>query len=459
MLLPASLGFIAITLVIAIIVLLTPKKYNSAVLATCSCVFIGACDVRFLVLALITSLITWLAGDKISEREDRSGRRNILAAAILFLLLMLTVFRYLAPVSLFFVNSAGRYVVPVGMAVYTLKAIGYLMDIYRGELESIGLTRCLGYLLYFPALTAGPVTDCRRFTEQSGGSPDITRFREGILHAAWGFFLKLGVADNISAFTDVVFAKDYQSMGAVIAAGAILLTIQLYCTFRGLFSIAEGISLMLGIDITEDNDSGIARHDFRYMLHPSLANWLNKYLYRPIAGKTSARRITAFVFTAAAAGAWFGLRPHYIVWAILLWMAESVLARSDAGSRLVRALLFCINAAAVSLINIFFRCSIRGALTAFAAMAGGPWGPRSLKESMLETAPERFWYVLAAGIAAVLVCELLKAFGIRLPGILLRIPSPVRWLTLTALILFTIIFGAWGFGYHHPQALCDFLRM
>lgn len=97
---------------------------------------------------------------------------------------------------------------PVGISFFTFQAIGYTIDVYRGEIYAEkDLFRYALFVSFFPQLVAGPIERSKNLLKQLDKTYHFSYdcMREGLLLMLWGFFLKLVIADRAAIFVDTVF--------------------------------------------------------------------------------------------------------------------------------------------------------------------------------------------------------------------------------------------------------------
>lgn len=76
-----------------------------------------------------------------------------------------------------------KFVLPLGISYYTLMAISYMVDVYRGKYEaSPQLGKVALYLSFFPQMTEGPISRFDQLADQlyAGNEFDIIKFKSGL---------------------------------------------------------------------------------------------------------------------------------------------------------------------------------------------------------------------------------------------------------------------------------------
>ena len=277
---------------------LVPGRWKKFWLLVTSIVFImGASVYAVAILFLITAfsfLFGWLLEGK---AEKGKGNRFLLWSGIICCLLPLILMKYHDFLPDIWGDGIWKewiysLTAPVGISFYTLQAVGYLIDVYRGEerAERNPFYYIL-YMSYFPKFISGPLMGTKDLLNQIKNLSDWRCSEEdtkkGLLLMMWGYFQKLILSDHLAILVARIYDFWEGYSGTVISIGTVLFAIQLYADFAGYSCIAIGASRILGIKI--DNNfrqpyfaAGI--REFWRRWHISLSLWLRKYIYISLGG-------------------------------------------------------------------------------------------------------------------------------------------------------------------------------
>ena len=217
------------------------------------------------------------------------------------------------------------FLLPVGISFYTLQALGYLIDVYRGDIYAErNFFRYALFVSFFPQLVAGPIERSKNLLVQLSECPgfDFAGFKRGILLVVYGLFLKMVAADRAAVIVDTVFTDTAAYPGFYIAAAVFFFAIQIYCDFYGYSTIARGSALLMGFNLMENFQSPYhARsvREFWRRWHISLGSWFRDYLYIPLGGsrKGFVRRELNLFFVFAVSGLWHGASMGFVFWGML----------------------------------------------------------------------------------------------------------------------------------------------
>jgi len=349
-----SVTFILFLFVVVSLYWILPRNVKMWMLLLASCVFYGFWRWEYLGVMFISALTDYFTAIAIGDTpvENRRKRTWLLAITLTVNLGLLCYFKYLFFItenvnSVFsFLSADFRFpvfelVLPFGISFYTFETISYTVDVYRGLVkpERSFLNYCL-FVTFFPKLVAGPIQRASellpQLKERPYFKPDF--LWEGLRRVLYGLFLKVVLADNISALVDDGFTVDPGTLSAIdVWMLAFMFGFQIYFDFSAYSHIAVGTAKMMGITIPENfNYPYIASSfkDFWKRWHISLSSWIRDYLYLPLCGIKVAKttgvggigegleetnknsRNRGLFLTWAIMGLWHGANWTFVFWGI-----------------------------------------------------------------------------------------------------------------------------------------------
>ena len=329
-----------------------PHRWQNRMLLLASYFFYAYWDWLFLFLIWASTLSVHRSSVAIQRSEDPRRRLLILTAAVAANLGILAVFKYynfmadsltdlLSLVGLSASAGSLRLLLPVGISFYTFQAIGYVVDVYRGEIEAeSSLSDVALFIAFFPQLVAGPIERAGRLlpqlkTERANGPANVM---EGGHLICWGLFKKVFIADNLALFVEKVFDQPYPDLdGLTVLFALYAFAFQIYCDFSGYTDIARGAAKCLGIDLTLNFNLpyfAVSPRDLWRRWHVSLSEWLRDYVYIPMGGSRhgTAKTYRNLMLTMALGGLWHGAAWRFVFWGLyhgLLLAAHRLLARKE----------------------------------------------------------------------------------------------------------------------------------
>lgn len=459
---------------------LIPARFKRLWLLAASLYFYGCWNAAYLGLILFSTLVTYCCARGLDAIEQKGGERVktrkklCVAASLVINLAILFVFKYydffaLSLNSLTGTNtvSALGLLLPVGISFYTFQALGYTIDVYRGTIHAE--KNILDYALFvtfFPQLVAGPIERAETLLPalKQTHAFDAERVKRGLLTMAWGYFLKLVIADRAAMCVQTVYAADGAS-GFQYAAATALFAFQIYCDFAGYSTIALGAARVLGIELMQNFRqpyfcASIA--DFWRHWHISLSGWFRDYLYFPLGGSRCSRARNYFnlMVVFLVSGLWHGASWTFVVWGALHGIYQIIgsltrplkaklyaALRLDPEKGVVLALRRVVNFALVCFAWIFFRAESMGEAVKILRAVFSPSLFELSGTDLLPGLGSADALALALALVVLLAVSLYEKKGASVLDALERRRRPLRWVCYYALILSVVIFGVYGAGY------------
>ena len=322
-------------------------RWQNLFLLTASYVFYGWWNWRFLILIVVTSLVSWGSALAIGKTYQTGLKKTWLSISIVLNLAILGVFKYCN----FFVSSFchlfglddSSYVLhimlPVGISFYTFQALSYSIDVYRGKIAATkDPVSFFTYIAFFPQLVAGPIERATNLLPQFQQKRlfSYSDAVEGMQRILWGLFKKILIADNCAWYVNMEWADYARQNGSTLVLTAFLFAIQIYCDFSGYSDIAIGTARLFGFRLRENFKTPyFSRNvaEFWKRWHISLNTWFVDYVYIPLGGSREGkvRTILNTFVIFLLSGLWHGANWTYVTWGLyhaLLFVPLIVLNRT-----------------------------------------------------------------------------------------------------------------------------------
>ena len=333
-----SYGFIVFFPIVVIVYFLLPKRISYLWLLAASYYFYMGWNAKYALLLLASTIITYVCGVLIQWLNDRhpdkiSTKKWVVAGSFILNLAILFFFKYfnftiesinavLSHTSLPAVNTSLDVLLPVGISFYTFQALGYTMDVYRGEIEAErNFFRYALFVSFFPQLVAGPIERSKNLLTQLRNPKPFSyeRMCDGVMLMIWGYFLKLVIADRISIFVDNAYANVGVYDGKYLLIASMLFAIQIYCDFAGYSTIAIGAAEVMGFQLMDNFNCPYLSQsvaEFWRRWHISLSTWFRDYVYIPLGGNRCSRlrHIFNILVVWTLTGLWHGASWNFVFW-------------------------------------------------------------------------------------------------------------------------------------------------
>ena len=310
----------------------TPSMKNAALLVS-SLLFYGWAGPGYLLLLVGLSLLFWVCGRLLQDSQDAGKRKALLVGPIVAAVAALVVFRYGGLIlstsqSLFgSPKKLPNLAAPLGIAIYTLQLISYLVDVYRGDvIAEKKFWVLLTYTSLFHVSLAGPVLrykDIRKAMARRKMHPGY--LSAGISRFALGFAKRFILADCLATVVDQFLIRSNQGLAMVpvvgLWIGILLSAIRVYLTLSGYADMALGLGFLSGLRYGEN---------FNYpFLSASLGGFLSKwmssvtsffqdYVLFPMTQGGKKRIFVGLMASCVLMGLWYGQSWNFLILGVFL---------------------------------------------------------------------------------------------------------------------------------------------
>lgn len=442
------------------------------------------------------------AADKAERKAVRAAFQRRLRRILLFAVLLhigtLVTLKYAAFFSvnlnrlldafrLPFTLPVPAFLLPIGISFYSLQAVSYLIDVYRGTVRADrNLGRLMLFLGFFPQIMEGPI--CRygqtALPLWEGRPLTWKNLTFGMQRILFGMMKKIVIADRLNILIKNVFSSPATFDGGITALAMVCYTCQLYMEFSGTMDVVIGSAEIFGIRLPENFRQpffSASIQEFWMRWHITLGAWFKDYIFYPLSMSGPLKKLTgaarrrlgshfgpllagsvALFAVWLCNGLWHGAGWQYIFFGlyhfalILCGSLTAPLSQRIAGAlhidrdagpwrmfRIARtALLVCVG-------ELFFRADgLRAGLSMFRRMVTD-FSLRSFTDgTFLGLGMDKHdFFIVIVAVLLVFAVGLMRERGISLREAVARQHIAVRWSVYYAAILFVIIFGAYGIGY------------
>ena len=283
-----------------------------------------------MLLLPLTVLLSWKMTDML-RRCEAGRRRWLLTATVAVELLPLLYFKY----TNFFIETLNgllatnfsllSIILPIGISFYTLQAISYTVDVYKGRFSAeVSLLEYAFYLTFFPLLMAGPITRAEVLIPQiqERKALDERLVYAGLWLIIVGLLKKAVVADYIAQYNAWIFDDPLGYSGFEGAMGVLGYTLQIYLDFSGYSDMSIGIAAVMGFQLRENFNfpyQSLNLTEFWRRWHIALSTWFRDYVYIPLGGNRKGKwrtYLNSFV-TMLLSGLWHGASWMFVIWGAL----------------------------------------------------------------------------------------------------------------------------------------------
>ncbi|QYK49870.1 MAG: MBOAT family protein [Anaerolineales bacterium] len=295
-------------------------------------------------LAAVLALLAWLAARSLRGRAAALGAATLAVLAILVALKAEPLARGLnaALRSLSGQDPALATALDLnwlGFSYIAFRLVHALRDRAAGRLAHYSLRDFVTYIVFFPALTAGPIERVERFVPQLHASflLGAAELQAAGRRLVTGLFMKFVLADALAYFAlNPALAAETTStlwMWLLLIAYAW----RIFFDFAGYTHIAIGLGLLFGVRLPENFARPYSQPNltaFWNSWHITLAQWFRAYFFNPLTRflRTHNWPVWAVVLvgqvsTMALIGLWHGITWNFLIWG--LWHGVGLFVHSQ----------------------------------------------------------------------------------------------------------------------------------
>ena len=468
-----SAGYIVFFTIVCLVYFILPKKLKRVFLLLASYFFYSCWNLKYSLLMLFSTVATYGTAIAMDMVEAKKKKKLYLGLCFFVNLAILFVFKYYS----FTVNFINKILgiaalsidmpvidvlLPVGISFYTFQALGYIVDVYRGEIKAE--RNFINYALFvsfFPQLVAGPIERSKNLLTQIDtlGTRRYENLSKGLLYILWGFFLKLVIADRAAIFVNQVF-DSYQGYSYIfLCYAALLFAVQIYCDFYSYSIIAKGSAKVLSYDLMDNFKApylSASITEFWRRWHISLSTWFKDYLYIPLGGnrKGAFRKHLNVLIVFLVSGLWHGANYTFVLWGLIhgvFNILEDSFKGITKGIRdnfIYKNIRRLITFVVAVLSFVIFRSKNIGAAKAYLL------GILKRQAGTMDASiafPYEDTVILLIAIAILVVIDILIYNNVKLADNIERRSLVIRWPIYIFLLIATLIFGIYGPGYSEAQ--------
>ena len=307
------------------------KGKNIALLLSSLVVYIWSGPIYLLVLLGVT-LIAWLLGMALSRPIVRERKKLIVICGLVVIIGTLVVLKY----GEFLLSTSQQLfgvpevlpdmVIPIGISIYTLRLISYLIDVYRSEIPAE--TNYFNLLLWsslFYGVSVGPLFRYAQIRKAlSGRKFKLQGLNKGISRICLGMAKKYLLADSLTILVSQYLVRSRVGLSAVpvtgLWLGICLSALRMYLQFSAYADVAVGLSLASGLPVEENFQYSLCSISVTGLISKwfiSIGDFFRDYVQAPVTHRSSSR-LLGYLVCYALFGLWFGGSWSYVLWGILV---------------------------------------------------------------------------------------------------------------------------------------------
>lgn len=469
-----SIDFLFFFPTVVFVFFIIPKKLRVIWLLITSYYFYMCWNPKYALLIALSTLITYISSIFIEKSKNKVRKKWWIFGSLICNLGILIIFKY----ANFILNSLNYLsihlgfftieykldlLLPVGISFYTFQAIGYTLDVYRGNIKAEkNILKYALFVSFFPQLVAGPIERSQNLLTQIQNIKNIKlwnydRVKDGFFLMMWGLFQKIVLADRASLLVKNVI-NNYKNYGFIeLSIAMILFAFQIYCDFGGYTNIAKGSARIMGFDLMNNFRQpyfATSIKDFWHRWHISLTTWFTDYLYIPLGGnrKKLSRKYINILIVFFVSGLWHGANWSFVVWGLIhafYQIAEDFINKTFkkrvlSETYFIRCARMLYTFILVDISWIFFVSSdCNHAINIIKQMFSVFYTSNIFTLGLNKID----WFLLIYSISILIIVDILHEKGIKISNYIRKQKFWFRWLLYIMLIISIIMFGIYGISY------------
>jgi alginate O-acetyltransferase complex protein AlgI len=310
-------------------------RWRPSVLLALSYAFYLTAGVFNALLLVVVTIGVYASALRIEKCRTERGKRALITLGVSALLVLLFFFKSATSFANTLDQQANHtglsaiipWAMPLGLSYYVFKMLGYLLDVYWGQLPAQrNFVSVALYGSFFPQIVSGPIQRAADFFSQLPRieAPDAGEFVQGLRRILFGLVKKIVIADQLAAVADAVHKNPGGFSPLELLFGAYCYSFQLYTDFSGITDIAIGIGMLFGVKGPENFNLPYWSPNIQVFWrrwHMSLTSWLTDYLFLPL--QMSLRQLgrlglyMTILANMVAVGLWHGLTWTYLAFGII----------------------------------------------------------------------------------------------------------------------------------------------
>lgn len=217
----------------------------------------------------------------------------------------------------------------LGISYLTFRSVQMIIEIYDGIIKDVKTMDFFSFLLFFPAITSGPIDRSRRYVEDFNAPLTRAQFLDRLGMGAWNILT--GILYKFVIGTTVYQGILWLGNGTDLKSALIYMYcygIYLFFDFAGYTRMAIGVTNLFGFDLPVNFNKPFISKDIKEFWdrwHMSLSYWFRDFIFsrfmmQAIRKKWFKTKVKAasvgFIINMTIMGIWHGLEIHYIMYGV-----------------------------------------------------------------------------------------------------------------------------------------------
>ena len=316
----SSLTFLYIFLPAALILFnLVPKKLKSVVLAAVSLCFLWLSQPDFFLLFAGFILLQFIISETMFRFEEKAKNRKFLLFSAIFLNAAAIVFSSVKS------QLSGGFA-PFAAMVVSFTAIGYFVDLYKGEAKPIrSLFDFIVFLAFFGKLARGPLVRTKDIKLLPCGEKfSVSETGTGLYLFIRGLAKYVILAQPLAELHEKLLLANTEEISVIGAwLDMFVFSMMIFFDLSGYCDMARGHGRCFGMDLPKNfyfPFQSPSVSDFLDRFNMTVTGFFRHYVYDVLRNDRNSRPqfIVNTILISMLCGIWFGIEMNFIFWGIYI---------------------------------------------------------------------------------------------------------------------------------------------
>lgn len=222
------------------------------------------------------------------------------------------------------VNQLNGTHVPLGLGVYCLTSMGYMLECYRGSIScERSLMKYALFAGFFPKLYAGPLVSYSRLMPQIDSMRvTLKKIGQGASFFIRGLAKKVILGDTmLTLFQSLQAIPTYDTTVLTVWSMVVAMAFAAYFILSGLCDMAKGLGLMFGMELPDNFSNpycSLSINEFFGRFNITVNRFLRRHVYLNL-GATQGSMISGIfniLLVTILMGLWFGVSVNLLLWGV-----------------------------------------------------------------------------------------------------------------------------------------------
>ena len=297
---------------------LAPQKLKSAVLAVISGAFILLSKPEDFIFLSADIIILYILSEILSRNSENPKKKKFVFLSALFI--------NIGAILFYSVQSqlSGGFS-PFVLMVVSFTAIGYFVDLYKGEAKAIhSPADFIVFLAFFGKLTRGPLFRAKDFHPVSESRFSISETGTGLYLFIRGLAKYVVLATPLAQLHEELFAANSEEISVFGAwLDMVVFSMMIFFDLSGFCDMARGLGRCFGIDLPKNfyfPFQSPSVSDFLDRFNMTVTAFFRHYVYDVLRNDKNSRPqfIVNTILISMLCGIWFGIKMNFIFWGLYI---------------------------------------------------------------------------------------------------------------------------------------------